>query len=78
MTWFTGIMVYLVVWWMVFFTVLPIGNRPAAEVVPGQAESAPARPRLWLKALATTAIAVLVWGAIYWVIKSGLISVRGG
>ncbi len=78
MNWFTGLMVYIVVWWMVFFTVLPWGNRPPEEVAEGHAESAPEKPRLWLKAAITTVLASAVWGVIYWVIASGMISLREG
>src|SRR5690606_32311555 len=63
---FTGLMVYVVIWWIVFFMALPVGVRTheeAGEDLPaGSAESAPARPRLWLKAAATTAIAAGLWG----------------
>ena len=65
MSWFTGILVYVVLWWLVFFTMLPIGARSyheAGEAVDtGNVESAPLRPRLWLKVGATTVISALVW-----------------
>ena len=73
---FTGIMVYVIVWWMVLFTVLPWGNQASENVQPGNVESAPERPRLWLKAGITTAIATLIWGIIYWIIASDLITFR--
>ena len=73
---FTGFMVYVIVWWMVLFTVLPFGNRAADEVQPGNVESAPERPRLWLKAGVTTVIATLIWAVIYWIIEADLITFR--
>ncbi|MGQ0664328.1 MAG: DUF1467 family protein [Pseudomonadota bacterium] len=76
MGWFTGIAVYVVVWWTVLFTVLPWGVRPPAAPGPGHAAGAPDNPRMGLKALITTAIAAVVWVAIYLVIESGAISVR--
>jgi predicted secreted protein len=75
--WFTGILVYVIVWWMVFFTVLPWGNRPPETVETGHADSAPDKPRLWLKALVTTGIAAVVFAVIYWVMESGMITFRG-
>lgn len=78
MTWFTGFMVYVIVWWVVWFAVLPFGNRAPERPEPGHADSAPERPRLGVKAAATTAIAAAVWGGIYWVIQSGLVSFREG
>ena len=77
MNWFTGILVYVIVWWMVFFTVLPWGNRPPETVETGHADSAPDMPRLWLKALLTTGIAAVVFAVIYWVMESGMITFRG-
>ncbi len=76
MNWVTGLMVYVIVWWLVLFTVLPFGNRAPDEVQPGTVESAPERPRLWIKALVTTVIASLIWGVIYWIIASDLITFR--
>ena len=76
MTWVTGLAVYFIVWWVVLFAVLPWGVRPSDTPLPGNAPSAPENPRLWLKAGVTTAIAGLVWLAIYGLIESDLISLR--
>ena len=76
MNWVTGLLVYVVVWWIAFFMVLPWGVKVPDEPEPGHASSAPVRPMLWRKALITTAIAALVWVAIYTVIESGLLSLR--
>ncbi|MBT7525725.1 MAG: DUF1467 family protein, partial [Rhodospirillales bacterium] len=65
-----------IVWWMVLFTTLPFGNRASDNPEPGHADSAPEKPRMWLKAAVTTGIATVVWGVIYWVIDSNLISLR--
>jgi predicted secreted protein len=67
---FTGGMVYVVIWWLVFFAALPIGVRTADEageaVQPGLADSAPLRPRLWVKAAAATVLAAALWGVFYY------------
>ena len=76
MTLATGIAVYVVVWWIVLFAVLPWGVRPPETFVPGQAESAPENPRLLLKAGVTTLIAAVIWVGIYLVVQSDLISFR--
>ena len=45
MTWFSAILVYVIVWWLVFFMSLPIGARSYHEagedVESGNVESAP-------------------------------------
>jgi predicted secreted protein len=60
------IAIYFVVWWVVLFAVLPWGVRTQEEegdIVLGTAHSAPIRPLLLRKALATTIVsAVVVFG----------------
>lgn len=72
----SAIVLYVVIWWLVLFAVLPWGARPLDNPEPGHADSAPARPRIGLKFAITTIIAALLWGAAYAVIVSGLISFR--
>ena len=76
MNWFTGIMVYVMIWWVVLFTVLPWGVKVPEEPEPGHATSAPEKPRLVRKFAITTVIATLLWGIAYYLIESGLISFR--
>jgi predicted secreted protein len=76
MTWSGTAVVFVVVWWLVLFMVLPFGAAPPAEVEPGMAESAPARPRLAVKMAITTILAALITALIVWLIDSGLIHLR--
>ena len=77
----TGIMIYAVIWWLVLFMVLPFGVRTVREEGgeggEGQAASAPARPRIVLKMLVTTAISGVIMGLILAGINTGLIDLRG-
>ena len=41
MTWFTGLMVYVILWFLVLFMVLPFGVKVPGEVEKGHAPSAP-------------------------------------
>jgi len=69
----TGIMVYVMCWWMIWFMVLPFGMRTQGEegeVVPGTPKSAPVRPRILLKMAVTSVIAALVWGVVYYLIET--------
>ena len=70
----TGIVVYLLIWWVALFSVLPWGNRPADDVTPGTVESAPARPRLLLKFGITSVLAGVIWLGVYWLVASDIIS----
>ena len=76
----SGLVVFIVLWWIVFFTTLPIGVRPPHEtggnIIPGQEVGAPVRPRLVLKAAVTTLVAAVLWAGMYWLITSDLSSFR--
>jgi len=78
MTWYTGLFVFVIIWWLVLFTVLPWGVRQpeADEIEPGQMSGAPHKPRLLRKLLVTTAIATVLWAGAYYLITSDLISFR--
>ena len=76
MTLFTGIMVFVVIWWTVIFAVLPWGNRPPEKIEPGHATSAPVKPRLLLKFSITTAIAAVIWVLLDQAIRHQLVSFK--
>jgi len=75
---FGGIVVYVIVWWLVLFTVLPFGVRPPDVPGKGHATSAPARPRLLLKFAITTVIATGLWFVADYVISSGILRLSDG
>lgn len=78
MDWITGAAVYVIIWWVVLFMVLPWGVRPveAEDVARGHASSAPQRPRMLLKVAVTSLAAGVVWFGVYYIIEAGLISFR--
>lgn len=75
MGWVSGIAIYVVIWWLVIFMVLPWGVKPvgSADVAQGHAAGAPERPRMWRKLLITSIISMLLWALVYAVLESGLI-----
>jgi predicted secreted protein len=76
MAWAHGIIVFILIWWMVFFSVLPWGNHPAQIPESGHADSAPLKPRLGLKVLITTGIATVFSGIAWLIIDANIISFR--
>jgi len=82
MGWASGIVVYVILWWLVFFMSLPIGVRPPHEVGEAAGEGhepgAPVKTHLPLKVLATTLIAAALWGVAWWLIDSRMLSLHGG
>jgi len=74
-----GIVLFAVIWFMVFFVVLPIrftSQDEAGEVVPGTPRSAPADAQIGRKARITTLIATPIWAVIAWVILSGAVTIQ--
>ncbi|MGB0921242.1 MAG: DUF1467 family protein [Alphaproteobacteria bacterium] len=72
-----GIVAFVIIWWVVVFAVLPFGvrtQREEGEITPGTADSAPVKPMLVRKAIATTIIASVLWGVLWAVIEYQLIS----
>ncbi len=72
-----GIVLYMVLWFLTLFVLLPIGQvsqQDAGEIVPGTHAGAPAEPRLGRKALLATAIASVLWGICAYVILGGVIT----
>jgi predicted secreted protein len=80
MTWFTGIAVYVLVWWTALFAVLPFGTRPDPEGDPatGGWRGTPERPLLLRKLLATTVLSTAIWLGIYALAESEWLSFRTG
>ena len=80
MSWVSGIVVYVILWWLVFFMTLPFGVKSPHEVGEvaglGHSDGAPVKPRLWLKAEITTLIAAIFWGIAYYLIASDMLSFR--
>lgn len=75
----SAIVLFAVIWFMVFFVVLPLRLKTqgeAGDVVPGTHASAPSNPNIKGKAKVTTVVALIVWVIIAGTLQSGLITVR--
>ena len=71
--------VFLIIWWLVLFTVLPIGvstQGEADDVVPGTPESAPAAPQLGRKFLITTIVSGIIFAIFYGLVAFDLIDIN--
>lgn len=76
MTWFTGVVLYLIIWWTILFAVLPWGVRTMEKPPAGHATSAPERPMLLKKAIATSVVAAVLWLIVYFIIQSDWLQLR--
>ena len=75
-SWFNGILTFLIIWWVVLFAVLPWGVKVSDNPEPGHATSAPEQPMIWRKAAITTVISALIWGVVYVLVANDLIAIR--
>ncbi len=64
----SGIVVYVIIWWTVIFTVLPWGVK--------RDESAPAQPNIKLKFIATSVISGFIWIVVALMIHYRVIDFR--
>lgn len=79
MTITSALVLYAVLWFMTFLIVIPIRletQGDLGEVVPGTHAGAPENHYLKTKAKITTAVAAVLWVILYFVITSGVISIR--
>jgi predicted secreted protein len=79
MTIVSGVVLYVLIWWVALFAVLPIGTRPVER--PDEASGwrgAPAKPRILVKIGLTTLVAAVIWLMAYALIASDWISFRHG
>lgn len=76
MSWATGVMVYLVIWWTVLFAVLPLGVRRVEKPGRGEDHGAPEKPALLRKAVITSAVAAVLWIAFYLLNRTDFFSFR--
>lgn len=60
MNWFTGSMVYIVIWWLIWFIALPIGVERDDNPSPLHSTGAPKEIKLKKKFWATTLLSALV------------------
>jgi predicted secreted protein len=76
MSWATGVMVYIVIWWTVLFAVLPLGVRRVEKPGKGEEHGAPERPELLRKAIITSAVAAVLWVGFFWLHWADVFSFR--
>ena len=75
-----SIVVYVILWWIVFFSVLPVGiqsNKEAfREKLEGIDPGAPKNPNIAKKFFITTLITTVIFSVIYYLTKAELLNLR--
>ena len=64
---FSQAAIFLLIWFVILFAVLPWGVRQQTDTEPGHDPGAPANPQIGRKALITTVISLAVWGVYFYV-----------
>lgn len=75
----TAFAIYIIIWWLVLFMVLPFGARSkidANDVSEGHDSGAPARPQMLRKILITTVVSLGLFGVFYFAYTGGYINLR--
>ena len=75
-----SIIVYVLIWWMIFFSVLPVGiqsnKAKFKEGLDGIDPGAPNNPKIGKKFLITTIITSIIFIVIYYLVKFNLLNLR--
>lgn len=71
-----GIAIYLTIWWVTLFAVLPLGVRKVKDPGKGQEQGAPERPDLVRKAIITSIVAAVLWLGFYFLHQADVFSFR--
>jgi predicted secreted protein len=76
-----SLIVYISIWWIVFFSVLPIGikseNAKFTDRLQGNDPGAPKNPEIKKKFLITTLITSIIFLVIYYLVSQNYLNLRG-
>ncbi len=75
-----SIIVYVMIWWVVFFSVLPLGIQSKKETfkesIEGIDPGAPNNPKIAQKFLITTIITSILFIVIYYLVSNSFLNLR--
>ena len=75
-----SIIVYVLIWWIIFFSVLPVGiqsnKEKFKEKIEGIDPGAPLNPKIGKKFLITTLITSIIFIVIYYLVEFNLLNLR--
>ena len=75
-----SIIVFVIIWWIIFFSVLPVGiqsnKEKSRERIEGIDPGAPKNPKIAKKFLITTIITTLIFVVVYYLVKIDLLNLR--
>ena len=76
-----SLIVFISIWWIVFFIVLPIGiksqNAKFSDNLHGNDRGAPKNPKIGKKFFTTTLITSIIFLVIYYLVSQNYLNLRG-
>ena len=71
------VIIYIIIWWIVFFTILPIDvNRQKSVKIDGEDTGSPENPKMFKKFIYCTGITTVIFMIIYLLIKYEILNLR--
>ena len=68
---------YIIIWWIIFFSILPIDvNREKTVKIDGEDVGSPENPKMWKKFIYCTGITSIIFIIIYLLIKYEYLNLR--
>ena len=72
-----SIVIYVIIWWIVFFSLLPIDvNRKKFKKIDGEDPGSPENPKILKKFIYTSIISSLLFLIIYYLVRYNYINLR--
>ncbi|MAW01730.1 MAG: hypothetical protein CMI81_02435 [Candidatus Pelagibacter sp.] len=74
-----AIVIYVIIWWIVFFTILPLNIKSQLDnqkIYPGSEPSAPSDPKIKKRIFSTTLISTILFIIIYILTSFNIINIR--
>tara|TARA_B100000073_G_C23488137_1_gene474451 strand:+ start:206 stop:460 length:255 start_codon:yes stop_codon:yes gene_type:complete len=75
-----SIIIYVMIWWIIFFSILPVGIQSNKEIfkesIEGADPGAPNNPKMAKKFLITTIITSILFIVIYYLVNNGFFNLR--
>jgi len=75
-----SLIVFIIIWWIVFFSVLPLGikseTKKFTEKVSGNDPGAPKNPNIGKKFIYTTVITSIIFVGIYYMVSIDFLNIR--
>ncbi len=72
-----SIVIFVIIWWIVFFSLLPIDvNRNKKTQIEGEDPGSPENPKILKKFIYTTIISTMVFLIIYYLVQYNYLNLR--